>query len=72
MSWLSLICLSNLSIEDNVIVYRDTKINRGVSCYGTYREFESRFFPAVTAEAALPAMPELTLLDDVDDMDLTG
>ena len=47
-------------------------MNTCVSCYGTYREFESRLFPAVTAEAALPAMPELTLLDDVDDVDLTG
>ena len=46
-------------------------VNTGVGCRGTYREFKSRLFPAVTAEAALPTVPELTLLDDVNNVDLT-
>ena len=51
--------------------------NEGIStskyCYDdTYWEFKSRLFSTVTAETALSPMPELTLLDNVHNVDLTG
>ena len=75
VSWLSSMCLNSLSIEDNVIVCRQEQ-HRMVNmymciCMVTYGEFKSRLFPTMSAEAALPSMPELTLLDDVDDVNLT-
>ena len=76
VSWLSSMCLSSLSIDDNVIVCRQEHDNMHGVCalvrYVTYGEFKSRLLPTVPAEAALSSMPELALLDDVDDVNLTG
>ena len=46
-------------------------MSTSVNHRGTYREFKSRLFPAVSTEAALPALPELALLDDINNVDLT-